>query len=53
MNERPNETRLIVRAVDLVIADVQKREPSYDRDEELTVLHRLRAALLDGDSTAD
>jgi hypothetical protein len=55
MGKPPNERRLlVVRAVDLVIAEVQIRDlPAPDREEQLATLHRLRDALLDGDGTLD
>jgi Zn-dependent peptidase ImmA (M78 family) len=42
----PDANLLLIRAVDLVIADVEQRNDDADRAEALTVLHELRHALL-------
>ena len=52
MEKRPDERSLILRAVDLVIADVEQRDDSQDREEGLRLLNRLRESLLDDNSTA-
>ena len=40
-------TPLILHAVDLVIAEIETREDSSDRDEGLALLRELRQTLLD------
>lgn len=52
MERHPEQTPVILRAIDLVIADVEQRDDSPDREEALTLLHGLRENLLDGDVTA-
>jgi hypothetical protein len=39
---------VILRAIDLVIADVEKRDDSADRAEALTMLRELRQVMTDG-----
>lgn len=45
MEQRLEGTPLILRAIDLVIADLKGRNHP-ERDEQLTQLHALRARLL-------
>jgi hypothetical protein len=40
-------TPLILHAVDLVIAEIETRDDSSDREEALTMLRELRQTLLD------
>jgi hypothetical protein len=46
--DEPQRKELIVRAIDLVIADVEERDDSQ-RDDDLRILRELRQQLLDGD----
>ena len=39
---------VILRAIDLVIVEVEKRDDSSDREEALTMLRELRQAMTDG-----
>ena len=50
MKKHSEGTPVILRAIDLVIAQVEKRDDSSDRDEALTLLRELRQAV--GDDSA-
>ena len=41
-------TPVILRAIDLVIADVERRDDSSHREEALTMLRELRQVMTDG-----
>ena len=48
MEKHSEETPVILRAIDLVIAEVEQRDDSSDREEALTLLRDLRQAMTDG-----
>ena len=47
MEKHLEGTPVILRAIDLVIAEVERRDDSSDREEALTLLRDLRQALSD------
>ena len=50
MEKRLEGNPLIVHAVDLVIAEIEQREESSDREEALTLLRELRRTFLNESS---
>jgi hypothetical protein len=50
MEKRLEGSPLIVHAIDLVVAEIEQREDSPDREEALTLLRELRQTLLNESS---
>jgi hypothetical protein len=47
MEKHLEGTPVILRAIDLVIAEVEQRDDSSEREEAHTLLHELRQAVTD------